>query len=94
VNPPDPRADRNELFGRVLLAPLIVVAATAAVGTLLSGQWERLLAWVTVAVLVVVPILRIGWLISRWVRRGDQRFVAAGCALLAVIAVGVTVASR
>jgi hypothetical protein len=38
-----------------------------------------------VVVLVVAPIIRIGWLLVRWVRRGDWRFAGAAAALLAVM---------
>ena len=92
MKPEDPREARNRLFGRVLIVPTVLATLLSTGAIVLSGPWRDRAAWTTVTLLVATPLLRVGWLMSRWARRGDHVFVAAGAALLAVITAGALIA--
>jgi uncharacterized membrane protein len=46
-----------------------------------------------VSVLVAAPLVRVVWLVRRWLARGDRRYAAVGVAVLVVIAGGVLIAA-
>lgn len=68
------------------LSRLVLVASLVA--AVLPGTADRSLATVAVSLIVAAPLVRVAWLVFRWGQEGDLRFVAAGSALLAVVAVG------
>lgn len=64
------------------------VLVLSLVGGLLGGSFGRAVATTAVAAIVATPLLRLAWLILRWIQERDRRFVATGSALLAVVALG------
>jgi hypothetical protein len=66
----------------------VVIGVTALVGLFVPAA-----AVAAVALVVGVPLARLAWLIVRWWRVRDTRFVLAGLALAAVISAGTAVAS-
>ncbi|MCB1247838.1 MAG: hypothetical protein R2699_06690 [Acidimicrobiales bacterium] len=86
---PSPLAGRQRRLV-VALQVVFAVAVAASIGALvLPGRAGDVAGGVMVAVLVGAPALRIGWLVQRWLRRGDRRFAAAAIALLGVLVVAV-----
>jgi hypothetical protein len=84
--PPDPRLGRQRALATYLRVALGVAMVFGLLAALLPDTWDERPAGVAmVVVLVVAPIIRIGWLLVRWVRRGDWRFAGAAAALLAVM---------
>jgi membrane protein YdbS with pleckstrin-like domain len=91
--PFDPRLDRYRPLTRGLNASLVLCVALAAAAVVLpapAGRWSGIAA---VAVLIVVPLLRVVWLVQRWLRRGDRRFALVGTGVLLVIGAGVGLAA-
>lgn len=70
-----------------------LVLLGALLGALVPGGVGIGLATAAVAAVVAVPLVRVAWLVFRWVQEGDHRFVAAGLGLLLVIAVGAVLAA-
>lgn len=62
--------------------PVVLVLGAAA--WLAPGSLSRLAGWAMVAVLIVAPIGRVGWLAARWTRF-DPRFAWTGWGLLGAI---------
>lgn len=89
---------RHPLVGRqrqlvaFLRGALVLALLLALGGVVLPGDAGRYSGVALVAILVAVPVVRVAWLLVRWVRRGDPRFAAAAAALLAVVAVGAVAA--
>lgn len=82
----------NQLAGRqrtlvwFLHAALVAVLALA-VATLVLPRGARDAAGSAMVIcLVASPLVRVGWLVVRWARKGDHRFAATGLLLLAVVA--------
>jgi hypothetical protein len=90
--PPNPRAGRQRyLLG--FLRTALAVTAVCAVGAIpATGETAETLARVMVGLLIAVPVLRVGWLLVRWMRTHDWRFAAAAVTLLAVMATGSLIA--
>jgi hypothetical protein len=65
----------------------------AVLGALVPGSAGRSIAVVGVAVVIGVPLGRVGWLVGRWWHERDWGFVVIGAAVLAVVAVGVGLAA-
>ena len=89
--PPNPRADRQRRLIRFLQVAATLVFALAVASVVLPGTAGRLAADAMVAVIVGAPVVRVLWLLVRWVRRRDWRFVAAASALLVVVAAGAAI---
>lgn len=80
------QAAAEERIGSLVSRTLLVVALLAAVGVVVPGaSW---VAGVGVGLVTAIPVLRVVWLIVRWVRIRDMRYAWAGVVLLALIAVG------
>jgi hypothetical protein len=90
--PPNPRRGRQRFLVGFLDVSRWTVAGLAALALVLPERIHRPLAIAMVVLLIVVPVVRITWLVLRWARLGDWRFAAAGSALLLVLAVGLAVA--
>ena len=68
---------------------LITVTAwvLAGIGTLSGAQPFVTVGVVALALVTATPLLRVAWLIFRWIQERDWRFVWTAAALLGVIAV-------
>jgi membrane protein YdbS with pleckstrin-like domain len=86
--PPNPRADRQRRLIRFLQVAAVAVFALALLSLVLPGTAGRLAADVMVVVVVGAPVVRVLWLLQRWIRRRDWRFVGAAAALLLVVGAG------
>ena len=71
---------------------LVVAFLLALGGAFLPGTAGRVSGTFCVVVLISAPILRVLWLTMSWARAGDRRFAIFGAFLLAVLAVGSTLA--
>lgn len=91
--PYDHRLDRFQPVVRGMHAALLLVGALAVGGAMVPGRVGRWMGAGAIAVLVAAPLLRVMWLVRRWVRRGDPRFAAVGCGVLAIVAAGVLLAA-
>lgn len=67
-----------------------VAFVAATLGVVFGGRPGRVAGWTAVGLVTVTPLARVGWLIWRWWSEHDRRFVAAGIALLVVVAAGTT----
>jgi hypothetical protein len=89
--PPDPRLARQRAMATYLQVAL-AVTFTLGVATLLAPMdVQRGIGIAMVVVLIATPLVRLSWLLVRWLRRGDRRFAAAAFLLLVVMAVGMVV---
>jgi hypothetical protein len=82
------QAGDDERLGRVLSAVTLLALVLAAVGAFVPGPVGSVMATAAVVVVVAGPLGRVAWLIGRWWREGDRRFVAAGALLLAIVGTG------
>ncbi len=73
------------------LTRLVLVAAV--LGAVVPGSVGIGMATAAVVAVVAAPLVRVAWLVWRWVQEGDHRFVAFGLGLLLVIAVGAVLAA-
>jgi membrane protease YdiL (CAAX protease family) len=93
-SPLGPRARRRRQLAAFLRAALVAVLVLAVVALVLPADGVAHAAAVgMVVVLVAAPVVRVAWLTGRWWRLGDRRYAGAGAALLAVVAVGLVLAS-
>ena len=60
----------------------------ALIGALELGAISTVTATAAVVIVVGAPLLRVVWLIGRWIQEGDRRFILTGVALLAVVGAG------
>ncbi len=87
----DPRQGRFETAARLLRAAAVATGVLAATAVVLPEPVDHTLAVVAVAVVALVPVVRLTWLGIRWIRRGDRTFAWIPFAILAVISVGLVV---
>lgn len=90
--PPNPNRGRQRLLVAFLQGALGLVAALGIAALVVPESIHHALAVAMVVVLVAVPVIRVVWLVLRWIRRRDWRFVAAGTGLLTVLTVGLILA--
>jgi Na+/proline symporter len=88
------RTDHAQLAAQRTLARIneiivVVIAVAALVGVLVGGESGEAIDAAVIVVLCVVPWLRVVWLVGRWRRIGDVRFVAVGVTLLTLTVGGV-----
>jgi hypothetical protein len=88
---PKQEADDRRLSS-ALRSATVACLVLAVLGAALPGRWGRAVAGVAVGAVIAVPLLRVVWLVARWSREGDRRFVVAGCALLGLVALGFVLA--
>lgn len=88
TTPFDPRADRQRRLARFLRVGAIVAFWVALVALLLPGRAGTAFGVAMVAVLVAVPLIRLGWLARRWLRRGDRRFALVAVLLAVIVSAG------
>lgn len=86
--PVDPRVDRFRPLSNALGRALAAVGVLAVLAVLAPSPVGRWAGIALVATLVVVPMLRVVWLVVRWFRRGDHRYAWVGVGVLAVITTG------
>ncbi|HPU40415.1 MAG TPA: hypothetical protein PLS63_12655 [Microthrixaceae bacterium] len=70
-----------------------VALALALAGTAIPGSTGDRLDTAAVAVVVIAPLLRAGWLAQRWFRRGDSTFGFVALGVLAVVGCAVALAA-
>lgn len=70
-----------------------VVLVISVVGGLLGGPVGRVFAAVAVGAVIAAPLLRVCWLILRWIQEHDRRFAVLGAAVIAVVATGAVLAA-
>lgn len=71
---------------------LLVLALTAGAITV-QGSLGTVLGGVVVAAVIVMPCVRIVWLLAIWVHQRDRRFIWFGIALLTMIVAGIVAAA-
>lgn len=91
--PPDPRRDRYVPLSRAMLQMLAAAAVAAMVALASPEPWGELAGWVMVSLLIAAPLIRVLWLIQRWLRRGDPRYATVGAAVLAIVVLGTAIAA-
>lgn len=98
ITPPvDPKEGRFDRAADLLRGATVVVLVLSAVSLVLHARAPDValgdqLAWAAVAVLLVVPLIRVAWLALRWWRRGDVRFALVAVGVLLVVATGALLA--
>lgn len=70
-----------------------LVLVVAVLGAVVPGGVGIGMATAAVVAVVAAPLVRVAWLVWRWVQEGDRRFVAVGVGLLLVIAAGAVLAA-
>jgi hypothetical protein len=83
----DPRETRQRSLVFFLQVALVVTLGLSLLSVTLPDDLTRPFGVATVAVLVLVPLVRIVWLAIRWVLKRDYRFAAAATLLAAIVAV-------
>ena len=86
--PHDPRAGRQRRLARFLRVAAYATFALAAAALVLPGEAGTAAGTLVVAVLVGVPLVRLGWLGHRWLRKGDRRFAVVAAVLAMFILAG------
>lgn len=81
-----PRFVRRQVLARALSVLLVVLAVLAALAVVLPAPAEEAVAVATLALLLAIPVVRVGWLGVRWWRLGDRRFALVAAGLLCVVA--------
>lgn len=92
--PPNPRLDRQRVLVWFLQGAGIVVLVLAVAALLLPRDRRPPAAWLMVAALISIPVIRVAWLAIRWVGRRDWRFAGAAAALLGVLAISLALSLR
>jgi hypothetical protein len=83
----DPRETRQRSLVLFLQAALVVTFVLSLLSVVLPDDLTRPFGVATVAVLVLVPLVRIVWLAVRWALKRDYRFAAAAALLASIVAV-------
>lgn len=89
----DPRAGRFRPLVRSSRIAVGVALALALAGTAVPGTTGDRFDTAAVAVVMIAPLLRVGWLAQRWFRRGDTRFGLVALGVLAVVGFAVALAA-
>ena len=89
---PHPLVGRQRHLVTFLRVALVVAVVLALGGVVLPGDAGRTAGVAVVATLVAVPVVRVAWLLVRWVPRGDRRYAEVAAALLVVVACGAAAA--
>ena len=78
----------EERLGAAIRIALIGVAVLALVGVALPVKWGEPIELVAVGLVIAIPFSRIVWLVARWWKQRDLRFVRWALLLIALVAVG------
>ncbi|HEX6300419.1 MAG TPA: hypothetical protein VF148_08145 [Acidimicrobiia bacterium] len=73
--------------GPALRMITIVAWVLAGIGAITDHGLLRLAGILAVYLVTATPLLRVGWLVFRWIQERDWRFVWTALALMAVIAI-------
>lgn len=76
------RQDDLALFLRIALGALL---ALSLAGALASARVSHDVGQAITVLLVGLPLLRLVWLLVRWIRKGDRRFTLLLLSLLSVV---------
>lgn len=88
-DPPfNPLADRQRRLARFLRIGAIAAFVTAVTALVLPDRAGTAVGVAMVCVLVAVPLVRLGWLARRWLRKGDRRFALVALLLAVIISAG------
>ena len=68
-----------------------VIAAVAALGFIVPGEFGTVAAGIAVILLIAVPLVRVVGIVVRLATEHDRRFVLVGVALLSAAALGVLI---
>ena len=90
--PMDPRADRFARLSSALTVAMVVAAVLVLAALLLPERVGVVAGGALLVVLIATPLLRVGWFVQRWYRRGDPKFALVGVGVLAVVATGAALA--
>ncbi len=88
---PNPRIGRQRYLTAALTVCVALTVAAAAAALVLPGEAGSVAGRVMVGLLIGAPVLRVAWLLVRWLRLGDRRFALAATALLGVLVAAVFV---
>lgn len=86
------QASAEERVGLVISVALIVGAVLALIGVLVPGDWGVSLATAAIVVVTAIPILRVAWLVKRWLGQRDTKYAWAAVLLLVLVALGPVIA--
>lgn len=89
---PDQSA-RDRRFGRWSQRVVVIVLVLAVGALVTEGSWRSGLGVTVVTAVILLPFLRVMWLLAIWVRQRDRRFIWCGIALLTMIVAGIAVAA-
>lgn len=78
----------EERAGRVISVALVIAAVCALAGVTASGTLAVVFSGIAVGIVTAIPILRVAWLVKRWLGQRDVRFAWVALVLLALIAIG------
>lgn len=92
-SPPNWRQGRQRFLVGFLQISFLAVVAAAAAALVLPEPAAHWAAITMTSLLIAVPVIRIAWLLIRWVRLGDWRFALTSAALLGVVGVGALIAT-
>lgn len=82
--PPDPRHQRYRPLANLLGTGIVLVSCLAVLTLALGDSAGHGVGIAMVVVLATIPLLRVAWLVGRWIRRGDPRFAAVGALVIAI----------
>ena len=82
------QAIAEERLGSVIRKVLLGVASLALIGVLLPATWGEPIELAAVVLVIAIPFGRVAWLVTRWRKQRDLRFVRWACLLLVLVAVG------
>lgn len=66
----------------------LLAIVTASVSMMSPEPLDNTLAAIALVLVTATPLVRVAWLIWRWIQEGDRRFALMGLALLGVVAFG------
>jgi hypothetical protein len=75
-------------MGEFLSAELIAVVVLALTALLARERVSSASGVGMIGLLILVPLVRVGWLAARWWTRGDRRFALVAAAVLVVVSTG------
>ena len=88
ASPHNPREERFRPMGEFLLAELIAVVILAAVTLVAGEQGAGASGAGMIALLVVIPVVRVVWLAGRWYIRRDLKYAAVATFVVFVVVTG------